>query len=297
MGKSLNKFLTNSTFAKKTYRILSVCLLAGVRPLKIKNKQMKTIFSLACALLMLAPTALFTQTSDSLESKQVSNQMNDRGLKTGHWTERSGEFTSTGIYLDGLKDGTWETYYSGNMISKLETFAAGQMDGIQIQFDKKGKVTGIEHYTKNKLDGLALTYSPYSSQVLKEQRFRDGMLDGLYRSYYDNGKIQEEAFYLHNQKNGPSKWFSREGRLIAIYNYRDGQFEGYQRNFYENDTTSSLVNYVNNKMEGVYKEYYRNGKLKISGNYISGIKEGPWTEYDETGKVISVIKYKNGVPK
>ncbi|NQV03627.1 MAG: toxin-antitoxin system YwqK family antitoxin [Bacteroidia bacterium] len=258
---------------------------------------MKKILNLLMVALMLLPLMAWSQTEEPENKKEPFNQLNERNPKVGFWKERNGELTTRGNYINGLKDGTWEPYLSDELIFRGETYKSGRRNGITLQFDRKGKISNVEHYQNNQLHGHVFIYSPFSSKLLKRQEYENGMLTGLFRSYYDTGKIQEEAFYRANQKHGPSKWFNHEGRLIAIYNYHNGTFEGTQRTFYENDTTSTITRYVNNKQDGEYKEFYRNGKLKLTGNYHNGIKEGAWTEYDETGKAVSVTKYKNGVAK
>lgn len=248
-------------------------------------------------LLLLISTAGISQTGETPPERESFNQLNEANLKVGFWKERNGELTTRGNYVNGLKDGTWETYLSDDLIFRVEIFNKGQRDGIVMQFDRKGKITNVEHYRNNQLHGAVFIYSPFSAKLQKMQEYNNGKLTGLYRSYYDDGKIQEEAFYKEDQKHGPSKWFSREGRLVAIYHYANGAFEGTQRTFYDNDTTATIVKYVGNKQDGDYKEFYRNGKPKITGTYINGLKEGTWTEYDETGKPVTVTRYKNGVAK
>jgi len=258
---------------------------------------MKKILNLMMVAILLIPIIAWAQTEEPEKTRDPVNQLNERNLKVGFWKERNGELTTRGNYVNGLKDGTWETYLSDELIFRVETYNNGRRDGITLQFDRKGKTTNVEHYKNNQLHGSVFIYNPFSNKLLKMQEYDNGMLTGLFRSYYDDGKIQEEAFYKENQKHGPSKWFNRDGRLIAIYNYYNGSFEGTQRTFYENDTTATIVKYVDNKQEGDYKEYYRNGKPKLTGTYLTGIKEGAWTEYDETGKAVNVVKYKNGVAK
>ena len=258
---------------------------------------MKLLYHWLILALFIIPIVAVTQTKGPVKVREKQNQLNEKNQKVGYWTERKGELTHMGTYVNGLKDGTWESYLSDLQLFRVESFDKGKRNGITMQFNRKGKISNVEHYKNNKLDGLVYIYSPTSSRLLKEQHYTDGLLTGLYRNFYDNGKIQEEAFYLDNQKHGPSKWFNRNGRLIAAYFYNHGLFEGTQRTYYDNDTLATIAFYKNNESEGKYEEYYRNGKLKLSGIYEAGQKEGPWREYDETGKESNIIRYKKGIAK
>jgi uncharacterized protein len=256
---------------------------------------MKKLKCFLSAVMILMAVQLSAQTTEG--KSDTINRMNDKNMKTGYWVERSGEFTNIGYYVDNMKTGNWMTLLSNDLMFKLEYFTNNVKNGISLQFDRRAKLTTMENYKNGELHGLCVYYGPYNDAPQKEANYANGKLDGLFRNFYETGKIQEESFYRNNQKSGPSRWYNKDGRLIAMYNYVNGQFDGVQRTYYENDTTQTFSMYGNNVLNGDYKEYYRNGKLKVSGKYMNGIKEGTWTEYDETGKVAKVLKYKNGEAK
>lgn len=225
------------------------------------------------------------------------NKLDANGLKSGYWIERQGELTSKGIYVTNLKTGNWIIYYSNNSIHKLEYYNKGAKDGICLQFDRKGKLTLQENYTRGLLHGQTIYYGQYTETPMSEISFANGKKNGQFRQYYDNSKIQEESNYKNDIKDGSSHWYNKNGKLIAEYNYKNGSFDGIQKTFYDNDTLQTSTMYLNNQLSGDYKEYYRNGKLKVSGKYVAGLKEATWTEFDELQKPQKVIKYKAGAVK
>jgi antitoxin component YwqK of YwqJK toxin-antitoxin module len=258
---------------------------------------MKSVKFFLSFLLMFTLGIANAQENKSDQSQDAINRLNEQGLKTGYWEERSGDITLRGRYIDGKKEGVWESYSSGNVLFKLEEFQNNRHHGISVQLDRRGKVNTVEHLFQDTLDGVMLNYSQHSQQVLKEANYKRGKLDGLFRTYYDNGKIKEEIWYKEDIKQGQTRWYSQTGRLVAEYNYENGNFQGFQKTYYENDTISVLSHYYDNELSGEYIEYYRNGKPKISGFYKAGQKDGLWTEYDETGKVLNTTRYKNGIAK
>ena len=258
---------------------------------------MKTIRLFLFAAVMSVPFFSFSQIPMVFLPGDSINKLNAQNLKSGFWMERNGEYTNQGSYIDSKKDGTWATFLSNDLLFKLETWKNGEKDGISLQFDRKSKLTGLENYKSGKLNGLCVYYTPGSDFPQKEMSYNMGSLEGMYRIFYDNGKIQEESFYKDNQKSGPSRWYNKGGRMIALYNYAGGQFAGVQRTYYENDTLQCFSNYADNLLNGEYKEYYRNGKVKIQGHYLAGQKEGDWIEYDEAGNRLKTTRYKNGEAK
>lgn len=258
---------------------------------------MKTLRTLFLASMLILPFLAISQTPMVYFKGDSLNKTNAQNLKTGFWMERNSEYTHQGYYIDSKKNGNWATFLSNDMLFKLETWKNGVKDGISLQFDRKSKLTGLENYRDGELNGLCVYYAPASDFPQKEMSYNMGKLEGMYRIFYENGKIQEESFYKDNLKSGPSRWYNKNGRMIAMYNYQNGNFEGMQRTYYENDTTQSISNYSLNLLNGEYKEYYRNGVLKATGKYLNGLKEGDWIEYDETGNRLKTTRYKAGVTK
>lgn len=256
---------------------------------------MKKLFIISALTLFFLQSPVFSQEPvTSATGETAENKSDANGNKIGKWIEKEGDITWTGDYLSNLKEGNWVGFYPNQFVAKLVAYKQGMKDGILIQMDRKGKVTLTEHYQKDKLDGVAISYGQSGDVPLSVINYTGGRKNGLFRQYYDNGKIQEETWYRDDLKHGLSRWNNKTGQRIAEYNYEDGNFSGIQKTYYENDTLQSVMNYMNNVLTGESKEYYRNGRIKLSGVYREGLKEGNWTEFNELGNVQRVIKYKAG---
>jgi antitoxin component YwqK of YwqJK toxin-antitoxin module len=142
------------------------------------------------------------------------------------------------------------------------------------------------------------------------------VLDGLYKTFYQNGNVKTIGFYTKNQatdyweyryQNGNIKMegimnnFQPQGYWIYYYesgvksqegNMEKGKKNGYWRTYYEQGNLKSEGMYVNNKNEGEWKYYYEDGALKAKGNFKNG--EGLYTEYYTDGKPKAVGKIKDG---
>ena len=246
-------------------------------------------------LAMLVPWRMIGQVNPmDVKIADTVNRTNSEAFKYGYWIEKQGDITSKGEYLLNKKNKNWVSYYPNNIISKIEYYSNGERDGISVQFDRRGKMTLLENYRNGMTHGQTIHYSQFNEAPLSECDYAYGKRNGMFRQYYDNGKIQEESYFKDDLKNGFSKWFNKNGRLIAVYQYLNGNFDGIQKTFYENDTLQTVYFFKDNKYSGESKEFYRNGKVKVTGKYVLGEKDGPWTEYDELGKVQKVTKFKNG---
>ena len=246
-------------------------------------------------LTMVSHSQMNGQNSATNAGSDTLNRTDAKGHKYGHWIEKTGETTYKGEYLDDKKVKNWISYYPNNAIYKIEFYNNGVKDGISIQFDRKCKISQVEHFKSGLLHGTTIVYSQYNENPVSETEFAYGKKNGVYRQFYDNSKIQEETTYKNDLKNGLSRWNNKNGQRIAEYNYKDGNFDGLQKTFYDNDSIQAETNYMGNLLSGESREYYRNGKVKLSGKYLKGQKAGVWTEYNELGKAEKVVRFKDGV--
>ena len=83
----------------------------------------------------------------------------------------------------------------------------------------------------------------------------NGLIQGEYKCYYDNGQL-----WIH-------------------CNYKDGLKHGEYKCYYKNCQLWIHCNYKDDKKHGEYKEYYHNGKLNIHCYYKDGERHGEYREY------------------
>jgi uncharacterized protein len=256
---------------------------------------MKSLYSFLFMIILAMPFRLTGQeVSQDNKYPDSINRKDDSGNKTGYWIEKANDVTYKGEYVANKKNNNWVGYYSNNVVSKVEYYSNGVKDGISVQLDRKGKITLLEHYKNGMLHGQVIAYSSMTEIPVSEAMYANGKKNGMYRQFYDNGKIQEETWFKNDMKDGVSKWNNKNGQRLAEYNYKANNFDGVQTTFYENDTVQTINTYKDNKLSGESKEFYRNGKIKASGKYVNGLKEGAWTEYNELGKIEKVTRYKEG---
>lgn len=244
------------------------------------------------SLVFLLPFIGKPQTAAAVKASDTLNRTDASGLKTGYWEEKTADILNKGNYKQNKKEGSWAGFYPNSVLARLEYYKDGQKEGPSVQLDRRGKITMFESFSGGLLNGQQIVYTQMGDFPVSETNYLRGKKNGLYRLYYDNGKIQEESYYTENQKEGLSRWFNKTGRLMAEYNYKAGNFEGVQKTFYDNDTLQILSNYAKNELNGDFKEFYRNGKVKVAGKYVGGQKDGVWTDYDETGKAVKTTKFK-----
>ena len=94
--------------------------------------------------------------------------------------------------------------------------------------------------------------------------------EGLIKTYYPNGKIKSEIFYVKKIREGSAKFYNENGNLRQEFSY------------------------INGKADGLIKEYYESGKLKLTYNIENGKKEGRVSLFKDDGTYLTDMPYERG---
>ncbi|MCZ2100690.1 MAG: toxin-antitoxin system YwqK family antitoxin [Chitinophagales bacterium] len=160
------------------------------------------------------------------------------------------------------------------------------------------------------------TNYPNGSLMEQYETSKDGQKDGAYKSYYDNGKIREEATYkageyigtrtlyfenggIDTEENysspgilgGPYKTYYKEGGVHIVKNYQENVMTGTLIVYYPNGQIKEEVTMADNQENGPFQEYFQNGQLQWKGTYLNGDNEfGLLEEWDSLGNMVKRMK-------
>lgn len=148
-------------------------------------------------------------------------------------------------------------------------------------------------YSQNK---VVRTYYDLEQKVKKEEyRVNDQdttILDGLYKVYYQNGRLKTVGYYTNNQATDYWEYFYQNGNLKSeglINNYFQ---EGYWIYYYENGQKSAEGKMEKGKKHGFWRNYYEDGTLKSEGLMARGALDGDWKYYYQDGTLKGRARFK-----
>jgi antitoxin component YwqK of YwqJK toxin-antitoxin module len=109
--------------------------------------------------------------------------------------------------------------------------------------------------------GIKQFYS--KSTLTYEATFKNGIREGLMKSYYPSGKVRQTFWYKNGMKEDTAVWFYEEGNI-----FRKTPFK-------------------RDSMNGVQIQYYKSGALRAKMEFVNGLRK-PWLEeYTSDGKKIT----------
>lgn len=233
-----------------------------------KNQIMKKISTL----LILTLSLLFAFSSSNIYAQNDINKTDNQGRRQGKWIDfhengsirYTGEFKNNepvGEFLYYSEDGTLfaknkhikkthiceSEIYSpeGNIIAKGKYCDKKKIDKWEYFSEKNGALILVENYENGKIIGKSIAYSPINQAVIEETEYVDGLKNGVYNKYYDNGKImvkanykndildgeyvsyypngvvKEEGLFSEGQKIGEWKTYDMEEGLLSVDVYSD----------------------------------------------------------------------------
>lgn len=102
-----------------------------------------------------------------------------------------------------------------------------------------------------------------SGRLLKEVTFKNGVRQGLTKTYYAGGQLYQTFWYEKGLRQDTGKWYFTEGQVFRATPYK-------------NDT-----------IDGIQIQYYRTGQLRAKIGYEKGFRTQFFEEYTNTGKLVT----------
>lgn len=128
--------------------------------------------------------------------------------------------------------------------------------------EKKAEVTKPDTTAVKDTGYTGVTKYWSKDKLVKEVTFKNGVREGLMKSYYFGGQLYQTFWYENGLKEDSARWYYLEGQLFRTTPYK-------------HDT-----------VDGIQKQFYRNGKVKAKIGYSKGMRTSFFQEYTPEGKIV-----------
>jgi antitoxin component YwqK of YwqJK toxin-antitoxin module len=110
--------------------------------------------------------------------------------------------------------------------------------------------TGVKNYIKDNIK-------------LREVYYRNGVREGMTRTFYKGGALEQEIPYSADRKNGEAKWYYPDGKLFRLTPYLNDTIHGEQVQYYKSGRVKAILKYSDGKRLPGIEEYLMSGE-KVS---------------------------------
>jgi len=187
---------------------------------------------------------------DPANKKDTINIIDFKGMKQSRWVVYGKNKPDTcyaktskveeGNYGDNRKKGIWTSFFcSGNMHKKI-TFQNGRPNGYAIFFHENGKTA-------------------------EEGTWKGNKWLGTYKTYYDNGQVQQEfTFNQAGKREGPQKYFYSDGKTQIEGSWNNGKENGLVTEYHPDGSIKKTVNFANGNADiASIKEFQPKKVVKV----------------------------------
>lgn len=195
---------------------------------------------------------------------QEINQLNSKGQKHGLWKgtyDDSKRLRYEGTFENGKEVGEFTFYDNTKAGGIIATRKFNTKDASAYTTFFKDKFKVSEGNVVNKqYEGEWKYYHFKSNAIMTIENYKKGKLEGVRKVFYNDGTIAEEAMYKEGLKNGIYKKYAENGVLLEESNYKKGQLDG-KAIFKDADGKLAFTGqYKDGKSVGIFK-YYKDDKV------------------------------------
>lgn len=214
---------------------------------------------------------LFTATLGSFAQTEKSNQLNNKGQKTGYWLalDEDGNKRYEGFFKNGHPVDSLKRYYPDGTIKAIMVYDQKGIDVLAEIFDEDGRLRAKGNYIDRKKNGKWFFYGTHD-KLLTEVEYQDDRLNGISIRYFANADLMEKTSWAMDTLHGIRETYQEGGIKSSLFGYKKGM------------------------LNGSYLIFYPDGRKAVIGEYKMNKKEGDWIYYLQNGDVDYTLSYSNG---
>lgn len=217
----------------------------------------------------------------------------------GNYEEKDETKTLTGYFNNGKPEGEWLAYDGFGKVKVRANFVDGELNGKVERYSYSYPVDEdymeMYYYGEPMMDTFPKKKTYYLSETMN---YKNGMLEGTYRSYNWLGDLQLETEYKEDYRHGLS--LERNDLAFTKMNYQDGVLDGYLQTYLTANPGDTILlydlNFQNGLLQGESKAYHLNGLLAKRGFFLNGEPIEDYEAFDSLGFKYHYVKFLYSFP-
>jgi uncharacterized protein len=164
--------------------------------------------------------------------------------RSGTWKffAEDGRVEQTGSYNNGRPDGLWKWYYENNSILREEEYFQGKRDGAFTEYSVNGDIITQGQYSDGEKNG---EWKFKSANNTEDGKYIIGLRDGLWKSWYAEGKLRSRGIYVQGNPDGTHFLYYDNGKIREEQFYEMGIRQKTWKKYDENGNLILTVTYKN----------------------------------------------------
>jgi antitoxin component YwqK of YwqJK toxin-antitoxin module len=206
-------------------------------------------------------------------SQETLNSVDGAGRKQGAWkkTDSAGHIIYTGKFIDNMPVDTFCYYYPDGKLKTVSVFSGKGRKVRSESFFRNGKPMAKGNYLDEKKDSIWQFFSEYDGALLSEENYRSGMKDGTSKIFFPAGGISEIITWKNDVRDGLWETYYSDGKVKMKGGYTGGDKSGPFIFYYNEGTPMITGDYLEGHQHGVWIYYSGKGEVVRTEKYDKGI--------------------------
>lgn len=174
---------------------------------------------------------------------------------------------------------SYTSYYVNGTKAEAFLYQDNMMEGVQKEWDKRGRLKNVYHYQKDTLHGAVMSYE--DGHLVAQSNYYKGSIYGPSTFYYKpTGEVQSKQFFYGDEIYGTTVQYDRDGNITHTSKYYQGS--PVSDTYYRSDDSIAFVSNYQNQGHNGSLDFFRNpNKTEIlKRTFQNGIDNG-YTEIVE----------------
>ena len=164
------------------------------------------------------PVGIFTYYYPSSEVSIEKEFFHSGSAAAAHFFYKSGALKASGLYVNELKDSTWNYFNPDSILIGIEQYKEGNLHGISKTFYDTGEIYEVKRWKEGVEHGEWKQF--YVDGSLKMKCFLlNGKRDGVFLFHYPDGKLNIKGDYESDEKIGNWMYYNEDSKLDTVINF------------------------------------------------------------------------------
>jgi len=204
-----------------------------------------------------------------------------------------------GTISSGKRNGIFTTYIIDSADHKKlykiweQTYKDDELNGEWRVYNLKGTLVHLENYINSRQIGIERDYWIDGKTILEEKEYFADTAKRIDRQYHVNGHLKSEIILIHNIVNGICRKFYENGALEDEAFFKDGKFDGIRTYYYPDGKKWIVEEYKNDMHWTIIANYDSKGNKRNGGTLTNG--NGSLILYDDDRTIRETLLFKDGI--
>lgn len=158
---------------------------------------------------------------------------------------------------------------------------------------ENGRVRYEGQFKDNKPYGLFKYYYENGKLMATNNHIADGRVAN--HAYHKNGKIKAKGIFMHQAKDSLWQYFNDQEVLVLEETYHLDTLNGAQRSYYDNGQLAEETHYSMGVKHGAWNKFFEGGEPWLEAGYDNGNLHGKFVMYADKNKMDLSGKYHEGI--